>query len=94
MLDLEKNKHERQDASKLFVLINCIDDKVTATIEELKHMEHVLESKQIDGPYDIIVKVQSTSNEELKKTLHKIRQLNTIRHTLTLRSSDDGGILG
>jgi DNA-binding Lrp family transcriptional regulator len=94
MLDLEKNKHEDQHASKIFVLINCIDDKVKATIEELRHVDHVLEAKQIDGPYDIIVTIQSASNEELKKTLHKIRQLQTVRHTLTLRSSDDDGVLG
>ena len=94
MLDLEKNKHENQDASKLFVLINCIDDKVKATLEELRHIDHVLETKQIDGPYDIIVTIQSTSNEELKKTLHKIRQLQTVRYTLTLRSSGDDGVLG
>ncbi|MEO9309634.1 MAG: Lrp/AsnC ligand binding domain-containing protein [Nitrososphaera sp.] len=94
MQDLEKNKHENHTTSKLFVLINCIDDKVKTTIEELRRVAHVLETKQIDGPYDIIVTIQSTSNEELKKTLHKIRQLQTVRHTLTLRSSSDDGVLG
>ncbi|MEW6044662.1 MAG: Lrp/AsnC ligand binding domain-containing protein [Thermoproteota archaeon] len=94
MLDLEKNKQGGQDIHTLFVLINCIDEKVKTTIEELRRIEHVVEIKQIDGPYDIITTIQSTTNDELKKTLDKIRQMRTVRHTLTLRSSHDDGVLG
>jgi nitrate reductase NapAB chaperone NapD len=94
VLDLEKNKQGGSETSKLFVLINCFDGKVRSTINELRHVDQVTEIKQIDGPYDIIITIESASNEELKKTLNKIRQIETIRYTLTLRSSLDDGVLG
>lgn len=94
MLDLEKNKQNESQSQKLFVLISCLDDNVGTTINELKHLDYLTEIKRIDGPYDVIVTVESTSNEELKKILNKIRQTKTIRHTLTLRSSNNDGVLG
>lgn len=94
MLDLENNKQDESQSQKLFVLINCLDDKVGTTINELKHIDQLTEIKRIDGPYDVIITVESNSNEELKKILNKIRQIKTIRHTLTLRSSNDDGVLG
>jgi hypothetical protein len=94
MLELEKDKQSGPKTSKLFVLINCLDGKAGSTINELKHIDYVTEIKQIDGPYDIIVTIESLSNDELKKILHKIRQIATIKYTLTLRSSLDDSVLG
>lgn len=85
-----KNNQER-DVSKIFVLINCFEGKIENTIKELERIDTVTEVKQTDGTYDAIVTIESTSNNELKNVLaNKIRKIETIRGTLTLRSSLHG----
>jgi len=82
-------------AAKAFVLITCFEERVADTINELKKIGTVSSIEQTEGPYDIIATLESKSNEDLKKALtHQIRRIKTVRHTLTLRSSTDGGVLG
>lgn len=88
-------KSDDVHAAKAFVLITCFEEKVDETINELKKIGTVSSMERTEGPYDIIVTLESKSNEDLKKTLtHNIRRIKTVRHTLTLRSSTDGGVLG
>jgi DNA-binding Lrp family transcriptional regulator len=95
MMGFTKNIDEKNDQdSKIFVLINCIDGKIKPTIEELEKINAVIEVRQTSGPYDIIITVELKSNDEIKKTLtQQLRKIETIRCTLTLRSSDDVGVL-
>jgi hypothetical protein len=37
---------------------------------------------------------RNSQNETIKKIIHNIRQIETIKYTLTLRSSLDDGVLG
>ena len=91
-----KNQNERNNVeSKLFILISCIDGKVDSALNKIKQIDSVTDIHKTDGAYDIIVMLKSDSNDELKKTaLQKIRAIDDVKYTLTLRSSQDGGVLG
>lgn len=80
--------------SKLFVLIDCLDGKNASTVEGIRSINNVVEIKETTGPYNIIVTLQSQSNDDLKETLQKIRSIGTVRNTLTLRASHDLEVLG
>lgn len=88
-------KNQSGDQSKLFVLITCFEGKTKEAVEEIRKINSVTDVRETDGQYDIIVTLESDSNEELKKALvHQLRKIKAIRGTLTLRSSDDLGLLG
>lgn len=91
-----KNQNERNNVeSKLFILISCIDGKVDSALNKIKQIDSVTDIHKTDGAYDIIVMLKSDSNDELRKTaLQKIRAIDDVKYTLTLRSSQDGGVLG
>jgi DNA-binding Lrp family transcriptional regulator len=67
------------------MLIDCsigTDDRV---IDELKKIPAVAYAYKLIGYHDIIVKVESNSEEELRKTIsHKIRILDNILSTITM----------
>jgi hypothetical protein len=87
--------NENSETSKLFIFITCIDGQVKSTIDKIKKIGDVTQIQQTEGPYDIVVTLESNSNNDLKKTLmHKIRSIDTVAHTLTLRASPDEWVLG
>lgn len=97
MLFLGNKKNNKTDirTSKLFVLINCIEGKISHTMDKIEKVDFVTDIQQIDGPYDIIVTLESQSHHDLKKALtHQIRSIDTVGGTLTLRSSPDDIISG
>jgi len=68
-----------------YVLINCDLGCEEAIIDELKHLDNVKEAQGVFGAYDIIIKVESDSAENLRDVITwKIRKLNRVRSTLTL----------
>ncbi len=68
-----------------YVLITCDLGYEEQIIEELKQLTNVKEAHEIIGPYDILAKVESDSEESLKDIITwKIRKLNRVRSTLTL----------
>ena len=68
-----------------YVLINCDLGYEGFVISELKEIEIVKEIKRILGTYDIIVKLEAGSLDEISKTITlKIRKLDKIRFTMTL----------
>lgn len=81
--------------SKIFILISCIDGKTDSVFEQVKKIDAVSQVQKTDGAYDLIVVLETSSNDELKKTLmHKIRTIDDVKYTLTLRSSSDSEVLG
>ncbi len=68
-----------------YVLIVCEVDALESILAELKSLESVKEISGLFGSYDIIVKLEVASEEELKDiVVSKIRNLKNIRTTLTL----------
>ena len=68
-----------------YVLINCDLVYEEFIISELKEIETVKEVWGVLGTYDIIVKLEDESLDEISKTITlKIRKLDKIRFTMTL----------
>ena len=68
-----------------YVLIVCDVGAEKSILSELKSLESVKEISGLFGSYDIIVKLEAISEEELEDiVVSKIRNLKNIRTTLTL----------
>ena len=73
------------DSCPSFVLLTCDDGKLNSIINELKNIPIVSDVQQVQGMYDIIVQLNSTSNNTVKEnTRTKIRYIDGVRTTLTL----------
>ncbi|MEK0340127.1 MAG: Lrp/AsnC ligand binding domain-containing protein [Nitrosopumilus sp.] len=72
-----------------YVLISCEVGAEKSILAELKSLESVKELSGLFGSYDIIVKLEATSEEKIKDiVVSKIRNLKKIRTTVTLRVKD------
>ena len=68
-----------------YTLINSETGYEAEVIEELKKLPGVQEIYQLYGVYDIIIKLEAESLEELKETmLFRVRKLERVKTTLTL----------
>jgi len=68
-----------------YVLLSCEVGTEKSILVELKSLESVKEISGLFGSYDIIVKLEATSEEKLKDiVVSKIRNLKKIRTTVTL----------
>ena len=69
----------------LYILINCDLGSEVGIIGELMKIPEVKEVRGTYGVYDIFVKLQGDSRENLENTVtHKIRRITKIRSTVTL----------
>ena len=68
-----------------FVLINYEFGAEKETINKLKTVPGVIETSEVNGVYDIIIKITSNNLGNLKDTIRRrIRTIDTIRSTMTL----------
>lgn len=78
-----------ESRSTTFVLISCLDGKTDKTIEHLQKINTVKEINSTDGLYDIIIKVESKTDDEFRHVFnHRIRSLDSIKYTMTLEAVD------
>jgi DNA-binding Lrp family transcriptional regulator len=70
--------------SKAFVLLNCDIGSQDTIIDELLTFKGVSYARKTHGVYDIIVKLELDSQEELRNTVVKIRRIDAVRSSLTL----------
>ncbi|HZA69157.1 MAG TPA: Lrp/AsnC ligand binding domain-containing protein [Nitrososphaeraceae archaeon] len=68
-----------------YILINYeigTEDKI---LNRLKNLSGVVEVSEVNGIYDIILKITSDNLDDIKETITKhIRTIKTIRSTMTL----------
>ncbi len=68
-----------------YVLINYKIGAEQNILNKLKNVPGVVEVSEVDGVYDIVVKIASDTLESLKNTITRhIRAIDTVRSTLTL----------
>jgi len=73
-----------------YVLINCGLGFEEPVIDELKQIDDVKEVHGTFGAYDILAKVESDDEQNLKEIITwKIRKVDKIRSTLTLVAIED-----
>ncbi|HLA22645.1 MAG TPA: Lrp/AsnC ligand binding domain-containing protein [Nitrosopumilaceae archaeon] len=72
---------------KAYLLISCEMGKEDGVIEELSKMDDVKEVQKTIGQYDIVAKIESDSEKDLKETISsKIRNMDPLRSVLILAS--------
>jgi DNA-binding Lrp family transcriptional regulator len=68
-----------------YVLINYEIGAEQNILNKLKTVPGVIEASEVNGVYDIVVKIASDSLDKLKETITRdIRTIDTIRSTITL----------
>jgi DNA-binding Lrp family transcriptional regulator len=73
-----------------FVLINAEPGTENELVNQLKVIENVKYVYVLYGAYDLVVKIEATNSETLKKTIsNNIRQLKNVRSTLTMTVIDE-----
>jgi DNA-binding Lrp family transcriptional regulator len=71
--------------STAYVLINYEIGAEKNTLDKLKSVPGVIEASEVNGVYDIVVKISSDSLDRLKDTITRhIRTIDTVRSTMTL----------
>lgn len=71
--------------STAYVLINYEIGAEQDILNKLKNVPGVVEVSEVNGVYDIIIKIASDTLESLKNTITRdIRAIDTVRSTLTL----------
>ncbi|HKU33169.1 MAG TPA: Lrp/AsnC ligand binding domain-containing protein [Candidatus Nitrosotalea sp.] len=68
-----------------YVMINCEMGSESSIIEKIKPIEGVKEVLGVFGNYDVLVKIQSSKIDEIRRTIvANIRSIDKIRCTTTL----------
>jgi DNA-binding Lrp family transcriptional regulator len=73
-----------------YILINYEIGTEDRILNRLKNLSGVVEVSEVNGIYDIIVKITSDNLDDIKETITKhIRTIKTIRSTMTLIVTED-----
>ncbi len=68
-----------------YVLINYDIGTEEKFLDKLKNVPGVMEVNEVNGVYDIVVKIASQTLDSLKDTITRhIRTIDTVRSTMTL----------
>ena len=66
-----------------YVLVNT-EKGYEEIVNNLRKIKNIIEINTVYGIYDIIIKVEAKTMEEMKKTIMNIRQFNDIKASLTM----------
>jgi len=76
---------------KTYVLASCQIGSESEVLDELKSIHDVKEAHGILGAYDMVIEVESESQEELHNTIARIRKILKLTSTLTLMKIEGQG---
>ena len=72
--------------TRVFVLITCDYGQENKILEELSKIDKVLDVNKVEGPYNILVKIDGETIDTIKEIITlKIKTIDRVRHTLTLK---------
>ena len=75
-----------------YVLINCDLDMKSEVMKELSQLPGILELVELDAAYDILLKLEQETVEELKETIkQQLRKVLHIRNTIVLVAIEGKG---
>jgi DNA-binding Lrp family transcriptional regulator len=70
-----------------YILISCDPEDTEEIVLALRNIKEISEAKMVEGPYDIIAKLEANDSEKVKEIIStQLRKINKIKHTLTLTS--------
>ena len=73
-----------------FILLNCKKNQEKDVITRLREVPEIKEIQCVTGPYDILVKEEASTIEELHEVVTwKIRKLKNVRSTYTLKINEE-----
>lgn len=73
-----------------FVLLNCKENQEKDVISQIRKIPEVKEMQCVSGPYDILVKVQAPTIDEMHDAVTwKIRKLKNVRSTYSLKINEE-----
>jgi DNA-binding Lrp family transcriptional regulator len=78
--------------AEAYVLINCDLGTEDGVIKELRSITGVSEVKGVFGVYDVIAKVNASSESEIKIVISKVRSLSSIKSSLTMMVIEGQGM--
>jgi len=70
--------------TRAYVLINVGAGSEDQVLKDIKALGWVQEAYVSYGVYDLVLKVEADSMEQLKELVHQLRVINNVRSTLTL----------
>ena len=83
-----KRKHlssyKPTEGIEAYVLLNCDLGLEDSLIRELISIPEVSEVKGVFGVYDIVVKVNTDSEEQIKRTIARVRAIEKVKSSLTM----------
>lgn len=79
----ERAPHPGSEVEKAYFLINCGHGDQDGVYSAIKALDGVKEATMTDGPYDMVVKVESADMVDMK--INKIRNIHGIKSILTLQ---------
>lgn len=75
---------------RAFLLVNTESGKEETVVKQVKPISAIKEAYVCYGVYDLILRVEAETMEELKDIVsHKIRAVDKVRSTLTLIMMDE-----
>ncbi|MGY5149378.1 MAG: Lrp/AsnC ligand binding domain-containing protein [Candidatus Nitrosopumilus sp. bin_68KS] len=75
----------KDTSSVVFVFIMCKHESMNFIINQLNEIDVVKESTLVDGPWRIVVKLQSTGLDHLRDAIQwKLRKMEGVESTLSL----------
>lgn len=81
---------EKKKIIGAYILLNCkkgSEEKITKLLKQIKEVKEV---QCIEGPHNLIIKLESDSRDVLQEIITwKIRKLSDIKTTYTLRYDED-----
>jgi nitrate reductase NapAB chaperone NapD len=67
-----------------FVLINCQSRFIPDVIDSLRELPNLEDAQKTEGMYDVVAKLRSENQDDLRETNVRARRVSNIRSTLTM----------